>query len=80
MQKVILIIVCWLAVVCVGCSPQKRLALLLTTHPELKRDSSWVVRKDIVLPADSASIDFTITELRGLASEPGSPEQSRPTP
>lgn len=80
MKKVILIIVCWLAVACVGCSPQKRLALLLTTHPELRRDSSWVVRKDIVLPADSASIDFTITELRGLASEPGSPEQSRPRP
>ena len=69
-----------MTVVCAGCSPQKRLALLLTTHPELRRDSSWVVRKDIVLPADSASIDFTLAELRSVASEPGSPEQSRPRP
>ncbi len=63
MRTRILIIGCWLAVVCMGCSPQKRLALLLTTHPELKRDSSWVVRKDIVLPADSASIDFKVADL-----------------
>ncbi|MCQ2324627.1 MAG: hypothetical protein MJZ58_00350, partial [Paludibacteraceae bacterium] len=79
MKKIILIIVCWLAVVCVGCSPQKRLALLLTTHPELRRDSSWVVRKDIVLPADSASIDFTFAFGNKVAIVDTAPLNQRAT-
>lgn len=63
---------------CVGCAPQKRLALLLACHPELQHDTALVVSKQVVRPADSAYIHFTLADLRGMVSDTCSPEQSRP--
>lgn len=67
-----------LLVLCIGCTPHKRLSLLLAHHPELQRDSALVLHKDIVLPADSAYIDFSLADLRGIAPDTGSQCQSRP--
>ncbi len=67
-----------LLVLCVGCAPQKRLSLLLARHPELQRDSIIVVGKTLVLPADSAYIDFSLADLCGMAPDTGSGCQSRP--
>ena len=63
---------------CVGCAPQKRLALLLARHPELQHDTALVVSKQMVRSADSAYIHFTLADLRGMASDTCLPEQSRP--
>ncbi len=67
-----------LIVLCVGCAPQKRLAVLLACHPELQHDTGIVVSKQVVMRGDSAYIDFTLADLRGMASDTCSPEQSRP--
>lgn len=61
-----------------SCSPQKRLAYLLATHPELQQEKALPINHPLVLPADSASLDFTIADLSGIANETSSPEQSRP--
>ena len=66
-----------LIVLCVGCAPQKQLAVLLARHPELAHDTNLVVTQQLIVPADSAYIDFNIAELSGLAAQRHSPEQSR---
>ena len=66
-----------LIALCVGCAPQKRLAMLLARHPELVHDTSMVVTQQLITPADSAYIDFNIAELSGLDAQRHSPEQSR---
>lgn len=77
MNSIQRIVIAVLAVISMGCSPQKRLAVLLAKHPELQHDSSWVISKDIIVPADSASVEFSIAQLRDIAPETDSLEQSR---
>ena len=62
---------------CISCTPQRQLAVLLARHPELAHDTSLVVTQQLIVPADSAYIDFNIAELSGLAAQRHSPEQSR---
>ncbi len=62
---------------CISCTPQRQLAVLLARHPELARDTTLVVTQQVITPADSAYIDFNIAELSGLAAQRHSPEQSR---
>lgn len=64
MKKLLFVCVSISLVVFVGCSPQQRLTYLLTRYPDLHRDSSWVVGRDVVLPADSAGTEFSIADMR----------------
>lgn len=61
----------------VACSPQKRLAYLLTMHPELHQEVKKEISRTVLVKEDSANIIFNIAELNGIASETGLPEQSR---
>lgn len=51
--------------------------MLLARYPELAHDTSLVVSKQVVVPGDSAYVDFTIADLGGMATGGSSPEQSR---
>ena len=52
--------------------------MLLARHPELQHDTALVVTKQVVRPADSAYIDFSLADLCGMAPDTGSQCQSRP--
>lgn len=52
-----------------SCSAEKRLAYLLAHHPELHRDTTYVVDTFIVAPADTASTTFTIEQLQQLLAQ-----------
>lgn len=61
MKKIIYILTCF-TLLC-SCSAEKRLAHLLKNHPELHRDSPYIIDKTIIHEEDTASTNFTCEEL-----------------
>lgn len=54
------------AVLCVSCSPQRQLARLLASYPELKRDSVVVLRDTTITAYAQATTTFTIEDLNQM--------------
>ena len=67
MKKLFYIFTCF-TLLC-SCSAEKRLAYLLAHHPELHRDTTYVVDTFLVHPADTASTTFTIEDLQQLLQQ-----------
>ncbi len=64
MKKLLYILTC-LTLLC-SCSAEKRLAYLLAHHPELHKDSVYVIDTFYTTPADTASTTFTLQDLQNL--------------
>lgn len=64
MKKLFYILTC-LTLLC-SCSAEKQLAHLLAKHPELHKDTVYVVDTFLVYPADTATTTFTIDQLQNL--------------
>lgn len=64
MKKLLYILT--LATLLCSCSAEKRLAYLLEHHPELHKDSVFVIDTVLIHEADTATTTFTIEQLQQL--------------
>ena len=67
MKKLLYIVT--LATLLCSCSAEKRLAYLLEHHPELRKDSVYVIDTVLVHQADTATTTFTIEQLQQLLAQ-----------
>lgn len=67
MKKLFYIFACF-TLLC-SCSAEKRLAYLLSRHPELRKDTVLRIDTFLVHPADTASTTFTIEDLQQLLQQ-----------
>lgn len=67
MKKLFYIFACF-TLLC-SCSAEKRLAYLLSHHPELRKDTVLRIDTFLVHPADTASTTFTIEDLQQLLQQ-----------
>ena len=69
MKKLLYILTC-LTLLC-SCSAEKRLAHLLEKHPELHRDSVYIVDTFFTSVPDTNSVTFTIEQLQSMLDQAG---------
>lgn len=66
MKKILAILT--IATLLCSCAAEKRLARFLERHPELHRIDTVLVHDTIILPAESNTVNFTLSELIAMDS------------